>query len=195
MLQILEISATLFGLVQGILIWLNKKENWIFYILNISTLIAFSFISKLYGDVLENLIYLVIGIIGTTIWYNKNIGNKVFSTSYCTMLERLKFSLISIAIMIICYIWLIYTDDPMPVLDAVTTGLGITATIMMAIKKVEAWIVWLVDDILMAVIYFNLPDQAVYLGMLNIVWILLAILSFVNWHMESERNKDEIKGT
>lgn len=195
MLQILEISATLFGLVQGILIWLNKKENWIFYILNISTLIAFSFISKLYGDVLENLIYLVIGIIGTTIWYNKNIGNKVFNTSYCTMLERLKFSLISIAIMIICYIWLIYTDDPMPVLDAITTGLGITATIMMAIKKVEAWIVWLVDDILMAVIYFNLPDQAVYLGMLNIVWILLAILSFVNWHMESERNKDEIKGT
>lgn len=195
MLQILEISATLFGLVQGILIWLNKKENWIFYILNISTLIAFSFISKLYGDVLENLIYLVIGIIGTTIWYNKNIGNKVFSTSYCTMLERLKFSLISIAIMIICYIWLIYTDDPMPVLDAITTGLGITATIMMAIKKVEAWIVWLVDDILMAVIYFNLPDQAIYLGMLNIVWILLAILSFVNWHMESERNKDEIKGT
>lgn len=195
MLQILEISATLFGLVQGILIWLNKKENWIFYILNISTLIAFSFISKLYGDVLENLIYLVIGIIGTTIWYNKNIGNKVFSTSYCTMLERLKFSLISIAVMVICYIWLIYTDDPMPVLDAVTTGLGITATIMMAIKKVEAWIVWLVDDILMAIIYFNLPDQAVYLGMLNIVWILLAILSFVNWHMESERSKDEIKGT
>lgn len=195
MLQILEISATIFGLVQGILIWLNKKENWIFYILNISTLIAFSFISKLYGDVLENLIYLVIGIIGTTIWYNKNIGNKVFSTSYCTMLERLKFSLISIAIMVICYIWLIYTDDPMPMLDAITTGLGIMATIMMAIKKVEAWIVWLVDDILMAVIYFNLPDQAVYLGMLNIVWILLAILSFVNWHMESERNKDEIKGT
>lgn len=195
MLQILEISATIFGLVQGILIWLNKKENWIFYILNISTLIVFSFISKLYGDVLENLIYLVIGIIGTTIWYNKNIGNKVFSTSYCTMLERLKFSLISIAVMVICYIWLIYTDDPMPVLDAVTTGLGITATIMMAIKKVEAWVVWLVDDILMAVIYFNLPDQAVYLGMLNIVWILLAILSFVNWHMESERNKDEIKGT
>lgn len=181
LLLVLEVSATVFGLIQGILIWLNKRENWVFYLLNISTLIAFSMLNKLYGDVFENLLYLGIGIIGTVVWYSKTKADKNKEIVYCSNKERIQYSLILAGVSIACYIWLIFTDDPMPLLDALTTGMGITATIMMALKKVEAWVVWLIDDILMAVIYLSLPNQAVYLGVLNIVWIGLAVLSYINW--------------
>ena len=45
----------------------------------------------------------------------------------------------------------------------------------MAMKKVDSWIYWLIDDILMAITYFSLPDKAIYLMTLNIIWIFLAI--------------------
>lgn len=84
----------------------------------------------------------------------------------------------------------------MPLLDALTTGMGITATYMMAVRKVEAWIIWFIDDILMAIIYFSLPDQAIYLGVLNIVWIILAALSYINWDKEAKKNiQKEHEGT
>ena len=71
----LEITTSIFGLIQSILIMFNKKENWIFYILNIATLTIFSFTAKLYGDVLENTIYLTIGFFGLFTWYSKNISS------------------------------------------------------------------------------------------------------------------------
>ena len=193
-LTVLELSATIFGLIQGILIWLNKKENWVFYLLNISSLIIFSFANRLYGDVIENFLYFVLGIIGTTVWYSKKT-NKL-STKYCTNKERIQYTILLIAVSAACYIWLISTDDPMPLLDAITTGMGITATYMMAVRKVEAWIIWFIDDILMAIIYFSLPDQAIYLGALNIVWIVLAALSYINWDKETKKNiQKEHEGT
>ena len=72
----LEIITSIFGLIQSILIMFNKKENWIFYLLNIITLTVFSFRAKLYGDVLENSIYLLIGFFGLFSWYSNSITNK-----------------------------------------------------------------------------------------------------------------------
>lgn len=181
----LEIIATLFGLVQSILILLKKKENWIFYLLNNLTLILFSLQNKLYGDVFENLVYVGCGITGLTIWYSNKVDEKYKHITYCKNRERIYYLILFAAITTICYLWLISTDDALPILDAVTTGLGLTATIMMTFKKVDSWIVWFVDDILMAVVYFMLPDRAIYLCALNIIWIFLAVGTWYTWHKES----------
>ena len=69
-MSILEIIATVCGLIQGVLILLKKKENWIFYFGNIGILTIYSFFIKLYGDVIENALYIVMGIFGTMIWHN-----------------------------------------------------------------------------------------------------------------------------
>lgn len=188
----LEIFSVICGLIQSILILMKKKENWIFYILNISSLILFSFYNKLYGDVLENTIYLLFGMLGLFTWYSVNIKNKLMSKhdkiKYCTNKERLFYITLFIFENIIVYIWLSNTDDVFPVLDTITTALGLVATLMMALKKVDAWLVWFVDDILMAIIYFILPERAVYLMILNIVWIFLAIGTWYTWHKETKES-------
>ena len=186
----LEIITSIFGLIQGILIMFNKKENWIFYLLNIITLTFFSFKAKLYGDVLENSIYLLIGFFGLFSWYSNNISKKLIrrnNISWMNNKERIIYFLIFIIITGLIYLWLIHTDDPLALLDAITTGLSFVATLTMAMKKVDSWIYWLIDDILMAITYFSLPNKAIYLMTLNIIWIFLAIGTIYTWNKESKK--------
>ena len=74
----LEIFTACCGLIQSILILFKRKENWIFYLLNIVTLTVFSFTAKLYGDVVENLVYVIFGLLGLFTWYSINISKKIF---------------------------------------------------------------------------------------------------------------------
>ena len=60
MLNILEIGATVFGLIQGILVMFNKRSNWIAYVIQMLFLVLFSLKANLYGDVVNNFIYLYI---------------------------------------------------------------------------------------------------------------------------------------
>lgn len=191
----LEIFSALMGLIQGVLIMLNKKENWIFYMLNIITLMVFSYISKLYGDVLENAVYMLLGLLGTLTWYSDNISKKLLGKNnkiqHCSNKERLYYILGFIGFTILSYFWLLSTDDPQPLLDAVTTGLGLTATVLMALKKVDAWVLWFIDDILMAIVYFRLEDKALYLMTLNIIWVFLAIASYYTWDKITKLEKEK----
>ena len=192
----LEIITSIFGLIQSILIMLNKKENWIFYLLNISALIIFSLTAKLYGDVLENSIYLLIGLFGLFSWYSKNISSKIIKNNeihWMTSKERIIYFFIFIVISVLIYLWLIHTDDPLALLDAITTGLSFVATFTMATKKVDSWIYWLVDDVLMAITYYLLPDKALWLMSLNIVWIFLAIATIYSWSRLAKNGKTEIR--
>ncbi len=188
----LEIFSAFCGLMQSILIMFNKKENWIFYMLNIITLTIFSFFAKLYGDVVENLIYVIFGLLGLLTWYSTFISKKIFGSEnkirYTNLKERCFYFFLFLTISIGMFLWLNHTDDPSPLLDAVTTGMGFTATLMMAFKRVDAWFYWLIDDILMAYIYYMLPERGFWLMSLNIIWIFLAIGTWYTWHKEAKKN-------
>ena len=178
----LEIITTVFGLVQGILIMFNKKENWIFYLLNVGTLTIYSFVVRLYGDVLENSIYLIIGLFGLFSWYSTKLSKYNNRVRYATIKERIVMFSLFLIISIVLYIWLINTNDSLPFLDAITTGLSFVATITMTLKIIDSWFYWLIDDILMAIVYFLLPEKAMFLMILNIIWIFLAIASIYKWN-------------
>jgi len=189
--MILEIFTALFGLIQSILIMFKRKENWIFYMLNIITLTVFSFTAHLYGDVIENLIYVIFGLLGLLTWYSNNIAKKILGDEnkfrYTNTKEKIFSSIMFIVISIIVYILLKNTNDPAPFLDAITTGMGFTATLLSVFKRVDAWFVWLIDDCIMAYIYFSLPEQAFWLMTLNIIWIFLSIGTWYTWHKEYKK--------
>ncbi len=194
----LEIFTACCGLIQSILILFKKKENWIFYLLNIGSLTIFSLYAHLYGDVLENIVYVIFGLLGLFTWYSEKISKKIFGKvneiKYCSNKERVLYTTMLVSISAVIYIWLIRTNDPSPFLDAITTGMGFTATLMMSFKRVESWIVWFVDDILMAYIYFMLPDKGFWLMTLNIIWVVLAIGTWYTWHKEATKNSGHMQG-
>ena len=173
----LEIGATIFGLIQGYLVMINKRSNWIFYILQMLFLIIFSFINHLYGDIFNNSIYLIMGIVGFILW---DRNNKLKITNTNIIEKIIHISIIAFGTVIVSLI-LRKTNDPLPILDAFTTVSSLVATYYMVKKKIDTWIIWFINDIFYAIEYFVLPDQALYLFALNIIWTIMAILSYINW--------------
>lgn len=194
-----EIFAAICGLIQSILILCKRKENWIFYLLNIGSLTLYSFYVHLYGDVVENIVYVLFGLFGLFTWYSEKISKKIFgevnTISYCNVKERIFYIAMFLLISTGMYFWLLHTNDPAPFLDAVTTGMGFTATLGMAFKKVDSWVIWFVDDILMAYIYFTLPDSGFWLMSLNILWVFLAAGTWLTWHREAAGSHLPVKQT
>ena len=187
MIKILEIGATIFGLLQGILIMFNKRSNWIAYIIQMFLMILFSMTMHLYGDVLNSSFYLIVGIVGFIIWNRK----KENDIKKCSMREKV-FYIIFISVATAGFaIILKNTNDPLPVLDAFTTVSSFTATYYMMIKKLDAWIIWFINDIFYALEYFLLPNQAVYLFLLNIIWTGMAIATYINWSKIMKEKKNE----
>ena len=177
--MIFEIGATVFGLIQGVLVMLNKTSNWMFYILQMIFLIIFSTINHLYGDIANNSIYLVMGVVGFILWNNNKESNKITKAS---TKERIIYILLIALGTIILSTVLKKTNDPLPVLDSFTTISSLIATFYMMKKKIDTWIIWFVNDIFYAVEYFILPNQALYLFALNIIWTFMAIGSYINWN-------------
>ncbi len=181
----LEISATIAGLIQGLLVMFNKRSNWIVYILQMLFLVLFSLNAKLYGDVVNNAIYIVVGIIGFILW-NREGTNRI---KECSIKERIVYILLILIGTIGVSLILKRTDDPLPLLDAFTTVSSLFATYYMMTKKIDTWFIWFINDIFYAIEYFILPDQALYLFLLNVVWTVMAVTSYISWKkiMESEK--------
>lgn len=176
--MIFEIGATIFGLVQGLLVMLNKRSNWIFYILQMIFLIVFSALNCLYGDIVNNSIYLIMGVVGFILWNNNKESSKITKAS---TRERIIYVMLIVLGTIILGIILKNTNDPLPMLDSFTTVSSLIATYYMMKRKIDTWIIWFVNDIFYAVEYFILPNQALYLSALNIIWTFMAVGSYLNW--------------
>ena len=178
MLTILEIGATLFGLVQGVLVMFNKRSNWIAYIVQMLLLVLFSLSINLYGDVINNGIYLIFGVIGFILW-NKADNKKI---TKCSWKERIVYTFIIIIGTTVGFSILRNTNDPLPLLDSFTTISSLVATYYMMTKKIDTWIIWFINDIFYAIEYYILPDQAFYLFLLNVIWTFMAIASYISWY-------------
>lgn len=177
MIKYFEIGATVFGLIQGVLVMLNKRSNWIAYVIQMLLMIVFSFSMHLYGDVTNSTIYLILGIIGFIIWNKKDDKD----IKKCGTKERIIYcSLIALAT-VVGYFILSKTDDPLPMLDAFTTVSSFVATYYMMTKKIDTWFIWFINDIFYAVEYFILPEQAFSLFLLNVIWTIMAVISYLNW--------------
>lgn len=177
MIDVLEIGATLFGLLQGVLVMFNKRCNWIAYTIQMLLLVLFSLLMNLYGDVVNNAIYLIFGIVGFVLW-NKPDKKKI---TKCSVKERCGYVGVIFIMTCICYLLLSNTNDPLPLLDSFTTVSSLVATYYMVIKKIDTWFIWFINDIFYAIEYYILPNQALYLFILNVIWTFMAVCSYVSW--------------
>lgn len=174
---VLEIGATIFGLLQGLLVMLNKRSNWIAYIIQMILMLLFSLSVNLYGDATNSLCYILVGIVGFTIWNKK--GKEYIGV--CSLKERIIYITIIALGTYLVFLGLKQTDDPLPLIDSFTTVSSFIATYYMIMKKIDTWIIWFFNDIFYCITYWLLPNQALYLFTLNVIWTFMAIGSFINW--------------
>ena len=186
----LEILSTIFGLFQGVLVMLNRRSNWIFYSLQMLFLVLFSVGAHLWGDVVVDCIYFFVGIGGLSLWKRGGIAGEisVYSPRIC-----IAWAIVSMIAITVFWFVLSKTNNPLPLLDSITSVTSVVATWFMFCHKLEAWVVWFVNDLFYIAEYFLLPDKAICLIGLYIVWTILAAVSFLNWWRLYVKNKMNIQ--
>lgn len=185
---ILEIIAFVFGILS---VFYAKKENILVYPSGlICTIISVYLLYNVqyYGDMVINIYYSIMSIYGWILW-QKKIDNKVLKISNTTKDEN-KFSLFLFLITIIfTFCVYLYFDKPIlkdNYLDIFTTGIFFTAMYLMAKKKIESWILWIIGDLITIPLYANRG-----LGILSLqylVFTIMAILAFKEWKKQLIKN-------
>jgi nicotinamide mononucleotide transporter len=178
-MNILEIAGFLFG-VAGV--FLTLKENvWCFPVGLINVIISlFLFYNqKLYADSLQQTVYIVLLTYGWFIWlHGENKKAPVVSRMNSGLLLRCLFVWFA-GTAILGFLLDNYTDAATPWPDSAATVLSFIAQYLVARKKIENWLLWIVVNIAYVSIYIykDLMLYAVLFG----IYLLLAVAGYVSW--------------
>ena len=170
-----------FSIKQHFLTWPVGIINALFYI-------AVFFTSKIYADMSLQFYYVAISIYGWWCWLHGNVNGKnleVTETDNTTWLKLLAASVF--LFIVIAYLLVHYTDSSVPFLDSVTTALSIVATWMLAKKKIEHWLLWVVVDAISIGLFIY---KELYLTtILFFVYTFLAIYGYLEWRKDLNTEK------
>ena len=87
--------------------------------------------------------------------------------------------IISLAFFSSIYLALSQTDSDIMILDSLTTSLSLTAMLLLARRKLENWIYWIVVDIIYIPLFFY---KGLYIASLQyLIFLLLAISGYLKW--------------
>jgi nicotinamide mononucleotide transporter len=154
---ILEIIAVIFGFLS---VWFSKENKiWVFPTGMISTAIFVYLLLKweLLGDMMINGYYFIMSMYGWYIWTRKVDANHVTPISTINLKEKKIGVAIFLATLVFVYIvykifdkwtgWVAY-------IDTITTAIFFVGMWLMAKRKIENWLFWIVGNIISVPFYF-----------------------------------------
>lgn len=198
----------LFGAATGIIyVFLEIRQNlwlWPIGIITSAVYILVFFTGKLYADMLLQCYYLIISILGWYWWIKGPIKHSPPETSsphideqkenYGASVTRIKMQQIGILtviliflILIIWFLLMMYTDSPVPFWDSVITSLSVVATWMLARKILEHWYIWIVVNIIAALLFYS---RGLYPTV--VLYIIYGVMSFQglkSWKRSMEKKE------
>jgi nicotinamide mononucleotide transporter len=175
-----EIVGTIFGLIS---VYLTVRRNIWCWPTGIICTIAYTYLFydiKLYADMLLQVFFTITSGLGWYWWLHGGQNQTELPITFLTPRQKIALALfLPIAIYVVGASFARYTDAHLPFWDATASGTSVAAQILMMRKKLENWILWVFVNILSIGIYIY---KQVYLTAgLYIVFLVLAILGFVEW--------------
>lgn len=181
--SILEIIAVVFGLAS---VWYAKKENILVYptgIVNVLIYVYLCFQAGLYADMGINFFYFIMSVYGWFSWTRKGKNSKVLPISRCNLLYHLvNIAALIVFFFILRYILIHYTNSTVPNIDSLTTAIFIIAMWLMARKKIENWIAWIIGDVISIPLYAY--KGLIFTSFQFTVFLVLAILGYIEWRQK-----------
>jgi nicotinamide mononucleotide transporter len=176
----LEVVAVIFGILS---VWFARKENiWVYPtgIINVLIYVYLCYFAGLYADMGINAFYFVMSVFGWYNWSRHDENMHHVPISSLTIKGWLFYILLTgVAFGIIYYVLISFTDSTVPAFDSFTTALFIAGMWLMALKKIENWLFWILGDLL--VIPLFAMKGLVFTSVQYIVFLVLAVLGFIEW--------------
>ncbi|NCD43190.1 MAG: nicotinamide riboside transporter PnuC [Bacteroidia bacterium] len=183
----LEIIAVFFGIAS---VWFAKKENILVYptgILSVLIYVWICFTAKLYADAGINFYYFVTSVYGWYAWTHKSSGDTGLIISVNSNKQQWMWAILSVGAygLIFFTLWTFKQNDTeymqsyLPYTDSFTTAMFLIAMILMARKKVENWVYWIIGDVVSIPLY--LVKGLVFTGFQYLVFLIIAFMGYVAW--------------
>jgi nicotinamide mononucleotide transporter len=176
----LEIIAVTFGMVS---VWLAKKENILVYPVGIISVLIYVYIcfyAKLYADMGINFFYFIVSVYGWYMWAGKRKVIKRLEISRTGFYGYLFYLLAALFFFgLLSTILINYTDSDVPLWDSFTTAFFIIGMWMMARKKIEHWIAWIIGNIVSIPLYFY--KGLAFTSFQYLIFLILAIMGYIEW--------------
>ena len=178
---LLELIAVSFGIASVIF---AKNENILVFPTGIISTILYIIICYkfiLYGDMLINIYYTLMSLYGWYVWSFKVSGKNIFiTTSKKDDVAKSIFIFLSTIIIISSiYVYFDRMRNVTDYLDTFTSAIFFTAMWLMANKKIEHWIFWIIGNLISIPLYFVKG-----LGFSSIqftIFLILAIIGYMEW--------------
>jgi nicotinamide mononucleotide transporter len=189
----IEFWATVTG---GVAVWLSARENvwsWVLGLVNVVLAFVLFYQIQLYPDMLLQVFFFITNIIGWWQWKfpkqneaNQNHELSISRLSVPQWLYALVLGVVFTALMgtfagnLSNWLPNVFSKpSAFPYLDSFTTVMSILATFMLIRKKVEAWFVWLLVDVISTYMYF-VKEVKLY-SLLYLIFCFIAVFGTLNW--------------
>ncbi len=180
-MTIMEWVATGFGIV---CVWLMARQNIWGWPAGIVTTAIYSWIfleSKLYSDAILNVIYVLLNVYGWWYWLTRrDEAQHELPVTTLAQMARVGWGAFILA-GAAAWGWFMatHTDADFPYFDAFTTVASLVAQYLMARKKLENWIIWIIVDVVAIQIYYL---KGLYVtSFLFVVYLGLSIKGWIDW--------------
>ena len=190
----IEAIAVVMGIVS---VWYSRKENILVVptgIINTTLYIYLSYKGHLLGEASVNLYYTIMSLYG---WYWWSIKKEDQVTNALQITHSNKKQIVQQVLVFIGFYAILFfvlqflknnfAPDAIPWADALASASAYTAMWLMAKKKVESWIWWIITNITSIPLYF-IKGYA-FTSFQFIVLLILAIAGWSAWHKKSVNNE------
>ena len=178
--DILSFICGLSGVVNVVLCSQRKMSFYLFAYIQMFTYIIIICNNQLWGELGENLFYLVTTTIALFLWKkNYNSEKKVVEVKTFNKFKWLISIVIFVIATIILYKILLNTNDSRPFLDTISTVPAFIAQILLMARYREQWIMWLIVDISTLVLWISIGN--IFMVVQYLFWILNCIYGYYKW--------------
>ncbi len=149
---------------------------------------------SLLGDTIINAYFFSMSIYGWYFWSRKK--DEVFINQVSTINRNEIKYLFILAISSLIFIYFVYDyfdkwNNWTAYVDNITTAIFFVAMWLMARRKIESWIFWIIGDLITVPLYFykGLTISSIQ----YIIFLILAVLGYISWKKILDKNYQKLK--
>ena len=178
----LEIFAVIFGFLS---FWYSKNNNVLVFptgLINTSLFVYLLIKWELLGDMIINAYYFIISIYGWYYWTRKNSNNNYTPISKVDFNDKKIILIISILSAI--FVSLLYSifdkwSGIVSYVDILTTSIFFAGMWLMARRKIESWIFWIIGDLISVPLYIY--KGLAFTSFQYFIFTFIAIAGYYKW--------------
>lgn len=189
----LECLAVVAGIVS---VWFSRREHILVYPTGLVNTVIYVYLSlkaHLPGEASVNLYYTVVSVYGWHAWSRRDTESRpVLKVSFSDAGQRV----LHFAFFLLCYIVLFlclirlkegFAPGAIPWADALASASAYTGMWLMARKKVESWVWWIVTNLASIPLYF--VKGYVVTSLYYLVLLGLAVSGYMEWRRKAQERK------